>query len=291
MLTSVDRKPQGGIKDLAQGRFDIYMMRPADLHIKAGWNSRIEEDAENQAHIEQLAASIAENGVKTPLTVYWENDKVYVSDGHCRLAAVRRVMESGAPIEAIPCQVEPRYSSDEERVVSQITRNSGKPFTPLETGRVCKRLLDFGWSESKIASKIGVGIRRVQRLLEFQASPTALIDMVTSGEVSATLAEDTVRLTKGDMAEATESLRMAVARAKERGKSHATKKDLVLKTSPLPKGKTALEREITRAAYIKGGKATLKVLEAYKPAANETSWAAVSSLKDQVNALLKEART
>jgi hypothetical protein len=59
---------------------------PKIIQIKEGWNSREATDPQNSNHIAELAASIREVGVKKPLVCYMENDIVYVTDGHCRLA-------------------------------------------------------------------------------------------------------------------------------------------------------------------------------------------------------------
>jgi len=67
------------IKQIAKGRSDLYRVSINDLAVKEGWNSRILDDPENIEHIDMLAKSIAEEGVKQPLTVYMEDGKLYIA--------------------------------------------------------------------------------------------------------------------------------------------------------------------------------------------------------------------
>lgn len=226
-----------GIKELAVGRSDIYRMNPTDLHVKEGWNCRDLDTEEALEDLKALAASIAEVGVKQPLTVYSEDGKTYVSDGHRRLRATMLALESGAEIKSVPVQTEDRYSNEADRVFSMIVRNSGKPLLPIEQGRVFKRLIDLGWTEKEIAAKSGLNKVWVTELLELQAAPDAVTALVKSGKVAATLAINTLKANKGDAKKAGEDLAEAVETAKSQGKSRATAKHL-------PEKKPSLKAEL-----------------------------------------------
>lgn len=212
------------IKTVATGRSDLFRVPPDQLHIKEDWNSRNDNDPENEAHIDNLARSIAEVGVKQPLTIYQDAGTFYVSDGHCRLKAVRRAIERGAEIKTVPVQMEDRYSNEADRVFSQIVRNSGKPLAPLEMARVFKKLLGFGWTVAEISQKSGINTGWVKDCLELQASAAEIQEMVSTGRVSATLAIERLK-TDGDKAAGT--LAKAVATAEAQGKTRATKKHIV----------------------------------------------------------------
>ncbi|SON54298.1 plasmid partitioning protein [Hartmannibacter diazotrophicus] len=226
---------QGGIKDVAVGRSDFYQMDPADLHIKDGWNCRNLDTVEARASLDSLALSIAEVGVKQALTVCWEDGKAFVTDGHRRLLATRLAMERGAEIRSIPVQTEGRFSSEADRVFSMVVRNSGEPLLPIEMARVFKRLIDFGWTESEIASKAGLNRQYVVSLLQLQAAPSQVTDLVDKGEVAATLAVSVMKANKGDMTATAETLNKAVETAKAAGKARATAKH-VETTDRKPKG-------------------------------------------------------
>lgn len=243
-------KKQGGIKDLTLGRQDMYRLAPHAIHVKDGWNSR-DENAELDEHIDMLARSIAADGVKEPLTVYWENGKTFISDGHCRYRGVLRAMEVyGAEIVSVPVKTEDRFSSEADRVFSQIVRNSGKPLTPYEQGKVFKRLLNLGWTEADIANKSGISTTRVAQVLSLQAAPEPVQAMVRSGEISATLAIQAVRHAD-EPQQAVDDLQAAVVTAKAAGKTRATAKHL---PSAAPRGglKAELRDVIEGATEVVG---------------------------------------
>jgi len=211
------------IKTVATGRSDLYRMPPDQILIKTEWNSRNDADPENEAHIEALATSIMEVGVKQPLTIYQDDGKFYVSDGHCRLKAVMRAISRGAEIVAVPVMMEDRYSSEADRVFSQIVRNGGKPLAPIEQGRVFKRMLAFGWTVADIAKRSGINPQWVKELLELQASTAEIQDMINTGRISSTLAIQTL---KSEGVGATEALTKAVRTAEAEGRTRATKKHI-----------------------------------------------------------------
>ncbi len=232
-----------GIKDIAVGRSDTYRMRLQDLHIKAGLNSRVvnfnPEDPDDLA----LAHSIAQVGVKQPFTIFYEDGKAFVSDGHRRHGAANYAVDTlGAEVKSVPAQMEERYASEADRVFSQIVRNSGKPLAPIEQAQVFKRLIDLGWSESDIASKSGLNVAWVKELLKLHAAPAKLTKFVKEGKVSATLALKTLKDSKGDADTAADLLGDAVETAEAQGKKKATAKH-VKAADPAPK-KPSLREEL-----------------------------------------------
>lgn len=225
-----------GIKDLAVGRSDTYRIEPRELHVKEGWNSRVNNFDPTDADDLALAHSIAENGVKQPITVFWEDGKPIISDGHRRHGATLYAMDVlGAEVKSVPVQTEDRYSSEADRVFSQIVRNSGKPLAPIEQGRVFKRLIDLGWSESDIAKKSGINRAWVVELLNLQSAPEAVTGLVKSGQVAATLAIHTLKANKGDVEKTATDLNQAVETAKAAGKTRATAKHVGERKEKPPK--------------------------------------------------------
>lgn len=234
---------QASIKGLADGRSDLYRLAPSKIAVKEGFNSRVKDfdpaDAEDLA----LAKSIAVHGVKQPVAVFVEGANVFLSDGHRRFGAVNYLLDlaSGeaendheieitADLGTIAVLVENKDGTEADRILMQITRNSGKPFTALEQATVFKKLLDAGWNESDIALKAGVSVQRVRDLLELnKKAPAKVKKMIQSGEVSATLAITTMKKAKGDGKKTGELLEQAVTKAKASGKKKATAKDVEVK--------------------------------------------------------------
>lgn len=181
------------IKDIAVSKRDVYMIAPSEIHEKDGWNVR-DETPEYIEHIDNLAISIAEIGVKEPLKCYFEGDVLYVSNGHSRLRAVKQAEETfGIEIKAVPVLLEERTSNDADRCLTLLTSNSGKPLTILERAKVYKRLLAFGWSQKMIAQRSGVSNSVVSQAIGLCSMPEVAHDLVRDGKVSASLALETVK--------------------------------------------------------------------------------------------------
>ena len=236
------------IKEIALKRSDIFYVDPRVLKIKDGWNARSADDPENREHVLALAASIAQVGVQEPLTVYYENSTIWVSDGHCRLAATLLAIDKGADIRAIPVKTEGRAANEADHVFSQILRNAGKPLTPFEAGTVYKRLVGYGWTVEEIATKSGKSQASINAALDLQGAPVQVQKLVASGKVSATLAAETLR--KEGASKGIETLNNAVDTATQKGKTRATRADIG--EAPVAKltasGKLARLREIVDEA-------------------------------------------
>jgi len=213
------------IKDIAQGRSDIYKIDPRVIQIKDGWNSREASDPANATHVAELASSIKEIGVKKPLVCYMENDVAYVSDGHCRLQAVMHLIEQGVEIKTVPVMVEDRHSNEADRIFSQIVHNSGKQLTSLEQAKVFKRLLDLGWKQKDIASKAGMTGGRVSQLLELLILPVILQKYIIEGKASATMVLNVYKKHNQNVDETIVELSGAVQVAEKQGRKRAMPKD------------------------------------------------------------------
>jgi len=213
------------IKDIANGRSDIYKVDPRVIQIKEGWNSREGTDPANANHIAELAASIREIGVKKPLVCYMENEIVYVSDGHCRLQAVQHLIEEGVEIKTVPVMVEDRFANEADRIFSQIVHNAGKPLTSLEQAKVFKRLVDLGWAQKDIASKAGITGGRVSQLLELLILPAILQKYIIEGKASANMVLQLYKKHKMNIDETIMELNGAVKVAEESGRKRAMPKD------------------------------------------------------------------
>lgn len=249
------------IKNIAVGRSDLFRLNPFSIKIKDGWNSRDLSSPENQEHVTMLANSIAEIGVQEPLTVYMDGETPILTDGHCRLAATfHAINHLGADIKSIPVKTEARGADERDRLLSQLVRNSGKRLTPLEQGSVFKRLVDLGWSVEQIAAKTGTNPQLVARYLDLRSAPLEVQEMVSKGEVSATLAI-AVLADKG-ATKATETLTAAVTEAKASGKRKATAKNL---DSDAPKKPKAAKADTQAVEMLRALHASLEAVLLHMP--------------------------
>jgi len=212
------------LKEMGQ-RKEFYQIDPRKLAIKADWNSRDFSDPANQQHVEELAKSIAENGVREPLKVYLEGDVAYITNGECRYRAVMLCIERGVDIKAVPVLAEDKNANDADRLFTQFISNSGKPFGPIENARLFKRLMDMGWQQQEIAKKTGFSGGRVSQLLELLRLPLVLQEFIIEGKASASMVLQVWKKHNEDTALAVAELSGAVAVAAEQGRSRAMPKD------------------------------------------------------------------
>ncbi len=213
------------LKDLSEGRTDVYKIDPRKIQVKAGWNNRDLSDPANQEHIDNLSKSIAEIGVKRPVIIFMENDIPYIEDGECRLRATMLAIERGADIKTIMAMSSERHANEADRIFSQIVHNQGKPLTGIEQAKVFKRLMDLGWAQKDIATKAGLSGGRVSQLLELLTLPVVLQKFITDGKASASMVLSTFKKHNGDVALTVAELSGAVAVAAEQGRTRAMPKD------------------------------------------------------------------
>ena len=166
-----------GIRDLAVSRKDYFIINPRDIKIKDGFNAR-----RFYPNMEELTESIRQNGVETPLEVYFEGDSVFVNDGHRRMIAVNTLLAEGVDIQGIPCITTTK--NEEMRVFSLLTRNSGEKLSNLEKGDVFLRLLNYGYTQAQIAVKIGTSQANVSNFTALAKTPLRVQELLAENKIA-----------------------------------------------------------------------------------------------------------
>jgi ParB family transcriptional regulator, chromosome partitioning protein len=215
---------KSGIQGMAEARSDLFRINPDLIVVKEGWNARDFDDPDNQAHVEALALSIQEVGVKEPLTVYMEDGAPVLTNGESRWRAIQLLKSRGVIIATVPVQTEAKHSSDADRLASQIIRNSGRPFSVLEQSQVYVRLLDYGMTEAQIAARAGVTTERIRQIVSLNAAPVATRKLVKEGRVSATVVQRVIAKSQTAQ-EVNDKVRAAVAKAESQGRKRAAPRD------------------------------------------------------------------
>ncbi len=220
-----------GIKAAAGGRSDLFRIDPRKLVIEEGWNCRDFTNPDNLEHIASLKISIAAKGVQEPLTARMDGDQIVITNGECRLRAVRELIADGVDVQLIPVQMEPRYASEVDHVESQIVRNSGKPLSPLEQSTVFIRLIALGRSEADLASVAGYTVERVRQIASLNTATEKTKKLVRTGRVSATMVQRSLERAKDPKA-AEALIVKAVAKAKSDGKAKPGPRHLAAPKAP-----------------------------------------------------------
>lgn len=178
-------------------RTDQYNVPFAKLRIKEGFNVR-----EDYGNIDELAASIAENGVITPLRGWKEKEGdtevYYIHDGHRRYTACKQLYEKGMTDLKVPFSLlNKKISNDETKTLEMLITAEGKPLTALEQSVAIERLIKIHKSTpAMIAKKWGKSSTYVSRLQFLIGAEQQLKALIKAGIISATLAMD--YLAKGE---------------------------------------------------------------------------------------------
>lgn len=235
---------------LTAGKRTQHMVFMSDLRVMDGFNPRVKDSA-YYAHIRNIANSIKEEGfyADKPLTAVpsyeGRNPVALITDGGCRFEAAKLAISEGAELNQLPVVFKDRATTQDDLMIALVKSNEGKRFTPLELSIVVKRLYKFGHVPNNIARRLGFTPEYVHQLLALAGAPDEIRRMLESGVVSAGLAVQAMRKHGSD---ATEVLMQAAEKAKGKGKSSITTKDMpdhldrkvLIKTAPAMKD--ALDR-------------------------------------------------
>lgn len=166
-------------------RRDMFYVGFEFLQVVENFNVR-----KDYGDLEALASSIQENGVKVPLRGYKKGDNYFVTDGHRRYAALKLLKERGLEIQA-PFVVETKDYNEEKRVLDMLITNEGKALLPIEEAEVYSRLIAYGWSKQKIATKASKSISHIDNMLLLSSAPKSLKNEVVDKKITSS---DAVKL-------------------------------------------------------------------------------------------------
>ncbi len=223
-LVLVSGSVKGAMKVAGATARDLWYVPVEQIRVIPGFNVRFDGEA-LQAHVRWLADSMKLDGFKPehPLSGYvarsGADSVIYLTDGHCRLNALKIAISEGAEIAQVPMVVSDRSMSVEDITVSLVSSATGKPLEPLEKAVVCKRLASFGWDDNEIARRLGMSVLYVRELRTLLGAPPMVRDLITQGKLSATAARDAIAQ-HGDAV--VQKLTEGMAKAKATGRSRLT---------------------------------------------------------------------
>jgi len=176
--------------------------------------------------IDQLAVQLMTEGQLEPIKVRQEADQFFVVDGHRRQRAFARarllrierrgdrqvVIEGDQPLreavgplhrnfdpDRILCRLVDSGTAEDELFASQLTYNSGKPFTLLERMIFISRLSRQGeYTKDQLALKTGFSRTYIANAQHLNAADPRLLDYVRQGRISQKLALRLLRAFSSD---------------------------------------------------------------------------------------------
>ena len=132
------------------------------------------------AALEELAESIRQNGIITPITVRKVDDRYQIIAGERRWRASRM-----AGLEEIPAYV---LEVDEREAYQYalVENLQRQDLNPIEEALGYRRLMDdYGYSQEKAGEKVGRSRPYITNALRLLSLPQLICDMIASGALSA----------------------------------------------------------------------------------------------------------
>lgn len=153
------------------------------IKILVGWNKRTDF-----GEIEELLASIVENGLERPLRGYFEGEEFIPTDGHRRQLAIKLGLENKVDLPPIKIEpFDPAKVSPEERALHQVTLNDSKPLNPLEFANWCAWMQEeFGYDVRKLSKKTGKSKNKCHKALIVGTSDPRIREFIRNGTLSFT---------------------------------------------------------------------------------------------------------
>ena len=208
-------------------RTDIYQIDPRNIVVVEGFNARKNFD------LDELKEQIRKVGVLNPITVIPFKDKetgaekYRLVDGERRYRAVMALLAEGEDIKRIKAMYLPKGTKEEDLLIQQLLKNTGKQFSEIEMAKLFNRFKEqWGYTQTEIADKFCKKASFVSRCMALLDLPAEIIEMMERGEISADTARQIANRHKDDVDAQVEDAEKAVNTAKAKGKKTATTKDI-----------------------------------------------------------------
>lgn len=182
---------------LAQaGSGDLWMVPRANFHVMPGFNVRPKDAPSHAEHIRWIADRIKTMGYdrSEPIAAFVDaENRICVTDGHCRLEAVDLAVSEGCEIEVLPTIISARGTTMEDLNAGLIIKNAGRDIPPLGKAVVVKRFITWGWEIPAIAERVGLSEPYIELLLQYLEMPAKVRKMVEMEQVAAATALKAVK--------------------------------------------------------------------------------------------------
>lgn len=219
-----------------QRRDEGMFIRLEDIHIREGFNKRVDDDRLREAN-DDLFQYMMQGGVIPSLEVEARTEGgVWVVEGHRRTRAYQRCAEAGKPVEWIA--IVPFEGSDIDRI-ARISTSNGRQLalTKFEEAMVAKDLMAFNLTPDEIAKHMHRSRPHVDKLIVLATSNHDVQEAVRGGQVALDAAVERVKEHGED---AGQILEEDVKKAQEQGKKKVTK-SMVQKNLPVIKVRRLLQ--------------------------------------------------
>lgn len=253
------------------GKLTAWKTSYSNLILRDGFNVRFD-----YGDLEQLARSIADNGIERPLNVIRADtdEQFYVIDGHRRTKALELAQEKGwidPRAFPVPIMIAERGTSDIEQVAMIARANDGKPLTPVEEATLYKRLVDASYAIAEICRMVGHSEMYVRQHLDLLNADPVVTEALRVGEITKTLALNISTQAKRGRVNAAELVALAKSGTKESKREAAAAADpwiakqraLRVRVTTISETLTAVQEELKAALKETGLTRAMLRNEAY----------------------------
>ena len=224
------------------GSRDVMPIPPSVIKVDPNYNPRDYRLKENRDHLDELKASIREEGVRIPLICRWDffapgdpAKSIIVTDGECRLRACLELLSEGVQIASVPV-MQDDSKNEADRLLTYMLANGAKPLSKWEDGGAFKRFIRLGWNIDLIAKKTGKTKGYVSQAVELADAPDEVKQLLSSQAVTPSLALAELR---ANGSAAVQNLQAAAKAAQSTGQKTAKR----AKSKSLPPAKPRTENE------------------------------------------------
>lgn len=203
--------------------------------------------------LEELAETIRNTGVRTPLLVRRDEDRGY---GYILIAGERRFRAAAiAGLEAIPCWVRESIEDREQLETALVENLQRDDLDPIEAAESYKRLVEeFDQTQAEVARRVGKDRATVANAIRLLRLPKFAIEALRDGTITAGHGKALLAITDHDR------LRLALSDVIERGLSvRATERLVSSIVSPDGRRKPGPSPAMQRMADRVGAKLGAKV--------------------------------
>ncbi len=181
--------------------------------------------------ISELAASIKQQGVLTPLLVVKDKEYYKLVAGERRLRAAIY-----AGLKEVPAVIK-EFSPSELLLASLVENIQREDLNDIETAYAYKRLADeFSMSQDNIASSVGKSRAAVANSMRLLALPKEVCDMVSNAQITSGHARAVLALENENdrvaFAKYIQQNSLSVRESEKLSKTFSTKKETIVKKTP-----------------------------------------------------------
>lgn len=186
----------------------------------------------DEVALSELVNSIRIHGVITPIILVEKGDRYMIIAGERRWRASKR-----AGLKTIPAIVR-NYTKEQIREISLIENLQREDLNPIETATAIKELMEeCDYTQEKVAERIGKSRTLVTNTLGLLTLPQPVIDLISTGRLSAGHAKVLISLNDTDA-------QCALALKGVDGKLSVRKFEELVKSYRNPKTKVAREQSL-----------------------------------------------